>query len=499
MTKKDINVLLLYPPNQSWPGSMCKPNGSLAYPSLAGALLERDINVQIYDACVGNEQDDLQQTFYSPVEMENGLFRTGVSDNRILEQVAGFDIIGLTSIFSDQESMVLATARLIKKTFPDKFLVAGGVNARSRMQIFFDNGIDVISLSEGEKAICQIAECFPIYTNSLKDIPAIAFKSIDNNIVINKTRPADIVNDLDLLPMPAWHLLPNHRYWEISRPHGGQFPHGEKIRYGSMVTSLGCTFKCPYCHIGGETPDSLSGPIGQFRVKSDERVVREIDEMIRLGMTHIFIEDDTLFGDKERGIRLLKKIRGENVSIMNVNGINLSHFFCNTRPDAAVLQALSDAGFRDISLAFESGSERMIRKYASNKWDINRYDIKDLLKLCRDYGLTTEGSFMIGYPDETREEINATVEYAKRLVSEGLDRASFLIVLPLPGTPLHEMALREGYLSPDFNIDRMHWTKANLINTAVPPEELEGIRAKAWEEINSTDFLTYKKQMAVDL
>jgi radical SAM superfamily enzyme YgiQ (UPF0313 family) len=393
--------------------------------------------------------------------------------------------------------MVLATARLIKKAFPDKLLMAGGVNARSRMQFFFDNGIDVISLSEGEQSIIRIAELVRNRDNNFSGVPAIAFKNDDSKVIINRTRPEDIIKDLDLLPMPAWHLLPNQRYWEISRPHGGHFPQGEKVRYGSMVTSLGCTFRCPYCHIGGETTNSLSGPIGQFRVKSDARVLREIVEMAQLGMTHIFIEDDTLFGDKVRGIRLLKKIRAENVSIINVNGLNLSHLFSETRPDAAVLQALSDAGFKEISLAFESGSARIIRKYASNKWDINRYDIKGLLNLCREYGLTTEGSFMIGYPDETREEINATVEYAKRLVSEGLDRASFLIVLPLPGTPLHEMALREGYLSPDFDIDRMHWTKANLVNTAVPPEELEDIRIKAWEDINSTDFLTYKKQMAI--
>ena len=43
---KEIKILLLYPPEQSWPKTMVKPNGSLAYPYLAGAL--RDINVESY-------------------------------------------------------------------------------------------------------------------------------------------------------------------------------------------------------------------------------------------------------------------------------------------------------------------------------------------------------------------------------------------------------------------------------------------------------------------
>ena len=58
---KNLRVLLLYPPEQTWPEMMCKPNGSLAYPMLAGALLEAGIEVEIYDACVGDEKDDLNE------------------------------------------------------------------------------------------------------------------------------------------------------------------------------------------------------------------------------------------------------------------------------------------------------------------------------------------------------------------------------------------------------------------------------------------------------
>ena len=59
-----MKVTLLYPPEQNWPDTMCKPNGSLAYPMLAGALLEAGIHVEIFDACVGNNKDDLQEVFY---------------------------------------------------------------------------------------------------------------------------------------------------------------------------------------------------------------------------------------------------------------------------------------------------------------------------------------------------------------------------------------------------------------------------------------------------
>ena len=96
---KEIKILLLYPPEQSWPKTMVKPNGSLAYPYLAGAL--RDINVEshVYDACVGNEDDDLNNFFKKNLPLPSGMIRTGVSDERILEIASNYDAIGITSIF----------------------------------------------------------------------------------------------------------------------------------------------------------------------------------------------------------------------------------------------------------------------------------------------------------------------------------------------------------------------------------------------------------------
>jgi nitrogen regulatory protein PII-like uncharacterized protein len=58
--------------------------------------------------------------------------------------------------------------------------------------------------------------------------------------------------------------------------------------------------------------------------------------------------------------------------------------------------------------------------------------------------------------------------------------------------------MRDGYLPKNFNPDRMHWQKANMINTTVPPEKLEEIRDKAWAEINSSKFMSYKQDMIVD-
>jgi hypothetical protein len=58
--------------------------------------------------------------------------------------------------------------------------------------------------------------------------------------------------------------------------------------------------------------------------------------------------------------------------------------------------------------------------------------------------------------------------------------------------------MRDGYLSKDYNPDKMQWQKANMINTTVPPHELEEIRNKAWGEVNNERYMSYKKGMIVD-
>ena len=75
-----------------------------------------------------------------------------------------------------------------------------------------------------------------------------------------------------------------------------------------------------------------------------------------------------------------------------------------------------------------------------------------------------------------------------------MDSANFFVVMPLPGTPLYDLAVAEGYLT-EFDADRLTWYKANLVNTAVPAEELEEMRTKAWEEINDPDWVAYKEDM----
>ncbi len=490
-------VMLLYPPNQSWPNWMCKPNGSLAYPNLGGALIEADIEVKVFDACVGNEKDKLEEMFYKSTELPSGMLRTGVSDERILEEIKDYDVVGLTSIFTDQETMVLSTAKLIKNIYPEKLIIAGGFNARNRVEKFLDNKVDLVCLSEGEKTFIKILDEVRKEDSDFSKISSIAFKK-NGKTITNKTSLEDVIWDLDKLPMPAWHLLPNERYWKIARPHGLNLDFDKELRYASMMTSLGCIFSCSYCHISTETEESISGPISKFRMKSDERVLSELYQLKKLGVKEIFIEDDTLFGRKKRAINLLKKMRGEGVDTYLINGVNLIHLFKDSEPDIELIEALKDSGCKEVVLPFETGVKRIMEKYASNKFPHDRYfNVKGLISTLKKYGMNTAGNYIIGWPDETLEELYQTIEAARLHRSFGIDSVNFFNAIPLPGTQLYEIAEQGGHLPHDWSPDKANWGKASMINTCVPQEKLEEIRQNAWRELNDSNYVDYKLKMKV--
>ena len=286
-TIKQPSFLLMYSALQYAPEEIAKPDGSLSLPYLAGALRDESYDVDILDVSVGNKNDKLKDTFFNTTYLSSGLIRCGMSRERIQQEIANYDVIGVSSIFTAQTSMVLELIRTVKEIAPEKLVLTGGVNARNLRNRFFESGADIICLSEAEITIVQIAEALR-GLRTLTEVPGIAFIDADGKECINPQGP--VIMNLDELPFPAWDLLPLDKYWELSRPHGGQFPEGMHIQYASIQTSRGCPFRCHYCHISKEEEGGIFGATGNLRMKSINRVIREMNYLKDLGVTHLFFK-----------------------------------------------------------------------------------------------------------------------------------------------------------------------------------------------------------------
>ena len=494
MRKKQIRVLLVEPPNRFPADAHPRPNGSLGPIYIAGALKTAGFEVQFLDATTGLNSHSLKDTFYHKSQPdEKGLVRIGMSDQLVSRIVKDYNLIGVTSIFTPQTSEALKFGHIVKKANPNAFLIAGGINAWSLADRFLKAGYDAIGVGEGELLMVKLAKAITQDKN-WKEIPGLLYQK-NGKIVASETPKLPL--DINSLPIPAYDLWPLKKYWEISAPHGGDFPPGMTVKYASLETSRGCPFRCSYCHNSSLKQNSLAGPIGMLRLKSIDIVMQEVDVLKSLGVEWLFFEDDSLLAIPNRAIEIFKKISDRGLHLADVNGVNLIHLYkrdnhgkMQIRQD--LLEAMVEAGFKQLVLPFESGSKRIIDKYASGKWNPETIDVVKLVRTAHKLGLKIPGNFMIGFPDETPEELQQTINLAKKLMNEGLTYASFFIVVPYPGSKLFTDALNNGYLDPDFDPDLFHWGNPVMKNISIPAEELIRLRKELWKTINNPEYVKGK-------
>nr|HPM43560.1 radical SAM protein [Candidatus Omnitrophota bacterium] len=354
------------------------------------------------------------------------------ANNQIIEKIKLLrpDVIGITST-TVAFHRACAIASDIKKTYPQLPVVIGGphvsANPRETLSLkCFDFGV----VGEGEvtalnlfRAICDGK---PVdFINGLVYIDKDSGK-----IKLTEARP--YISDLDSLPFPARHLLPDIRRY---KPPLGSYLN---TPVASMITSRGCPYGCIFCdkNVFG---DSL-------RYHSPDYIISEIEDMIgRFGAREIAFLDDTFIVDTDRVRNILY--------LMKQNKINVS-WSCMTRADILtreLLQEMKSAGCWQMSIGVESGNQKVLDFMNKN---IRLEDIRKVAAWCRQLGIYSKAFFMIGHPIDNIDTINETVEFAK---SNPFDDIVVTIVTPMPGTRLYDLAPDYGRLTHDDTSDFSYW------------------------------------------
>ena len=277
---------------------------------------------------------------------------------------------------------------------------------------------------------------------ALSEIPGICFLR-DGRLI--KGPPNELIMDMDSVPIPDRRLIQYRRYANLLA--GGEL-------MTTMMTSRGCPYKCIFCDRLGKI----------FRPASAEYVVREIEDCVRLGIKEIFFHDDTFTIQKKRVLKICDMI------VRNGWKLKLD---CRSRVntvDEEMIVALKRAGFRRISFGVESGTPRIIERI---KKGITLEQAKTAFGLARKHGLITLADFMIGHPDETGEDVERTIRFARELDP---DYAQFSITTPYPATVLYKEAMERGIIKGDV------WREF-----AINPNE--DFQPPRWDEIISREQL----------
>ncbi|MCP4666353.1 MAG: radical SAM protein [Deltaproteobacteria bacterium] len=319
------------------------------------------------------------------------------------------DVIGLSIVHANRWGGI-DIARIAKQVDPGVKIVFGGVGATFLWEHLLTHfkEIDFAVIGEGEYSFLELVKCIEREERgTLGRIKGIAFRKSRGTAV--KTAPADVVKDLDALPVPAKYFTYQH-----------------------LSSTRGCPGKCAFCG-----SPRIWGP--KVRFHSPENFVDQLELLYKKGITFFWFSDDTFTMKKSRVIKICKEILRRNLKI-SWQAISHVHYV-----GEEILYWMRKAGCVQISYGVESGSER-IRKGVLNK-DIRTDQIKRAFDLTTGYGILARAYFIYGAPGESWATIQETIDLIHEIRPLGI---IFYILDIFPGTALYDDYMKKCRLTDDI-------------------------------------------------
>lgn len=234
-------------------------------------------------------------------------------------------------------------------------------------------------------------------------------------------RPRIYADNLDRLPLPGANILSS----SVSKNRDPWIP---------VQTRRGCPLKCSYC----STP-AIEGTI--IRKRSPEIVVNWIESWVEAGCRNFYFVDNTFNLPSGYAKEICRKI--------TERGLGIS-WYCILYPknvDRELVELMAKAGCRQVSLGFESGSERILKNLNKR---FSPGEVRTISDMFADYEIERFGFLLLGSPGETRETVEKSLAFAESLAPDALKLTAGVRIYP--GTELAAIAEKEGVISSRCNL-----------------------------------------------
>ncbi len=374
------------------------------------------------------------------------------------------DAVGLT-VLMDYFGRTLHQAASIVKSVDSKIpVVVGGVYATTNIEkVMSDDNIDYLIAGEGEQAFSYLLDRH--FGGGAIEASGIYYRR--DGKLMGKGR-AILVDDLDSLPFPSYHLIDYKNYiFDVSR---NSVDNPTRLPYAEVFTSRGCPYRCNFCQV--------KHIIGQnYRARSAKHVLKEVDWLIEeYGIQSIVIYDDNFLIHRDRAIEIMHGFAERNLEWkMAATAVYLL--------DDEILEIMKETGCRYLDFAVESGTYRVLHDVIHKPIKTFEQVIHNVRK-AQSLGIYVAANFIIGFPSETWDEIRATIKFAEELQA---DYTKLFSAVPLPHTELYMECLEKNCFAKDYNSEDIDW-KTGMIETAeFSRGDLTVLRAYEWDRINFTD------------
>jgi len=420
-----VKVLLVNPPQTFYPGSdIPAGNLPLGLMYIAAVLEKGGHEVSILDAFMSS----------SSVWKSKEKIVIGMSAGRIREEIRkrNPDVVGISNPFTSQVENAIAVCDIAKRVDIKIVTVVGGPHVSAVPIRFLEEAknADIVVIGEGEQALLDIVNSVE-RDEKLSDVLGIAFRN-GNAIVQTPSRP--LLQNLDELPYPAYHLVDMEQYLEPKTIEYRSF----QDRSMSMITSRGCPFDCCFCsvHLHMGKP---------FRSHSADFVVRHIEYVVnKFRVKTIFFEDDNLTLDIKRFEEICDRIieRGIKVNWETPNGVRADCL------NSSLLNKMKKSGCQSLFFGIESGDQGVLDNVIGKRLDLRK--VLEVAKTCKALGLKTGAFYIIGFPGEKRENMIKTVDFALRLRVDYDVGMHLFVATPSIGTRLYEECKQKGYIQENL-------------------------------------------------
>lgn len=364
-----------------------------------------------------------------------------------------FDIVGISALFNSSYLYLEDIVNIIKKQKKSPLCLIGGGLATNLYKALLESFplIDGVCFAEGEIPLSDLINSDDFYC-LLSGHPSWMTKK---TLLEGKIPKTSYVNNLDNIPMFDYGLVNLNNYNERSLDK--QFCNQTNKRELSIHTSRGCPFNCVFC-----ANSSVHGK--KIRYMSEERVISEVDQMIKdFGMNVLLIEDDHFLSNKKRAIRILSEFNKREIRIEFPNGIAVYAI------DDEIGRLLKEAGVTTVQLAVESCSDYVLKEIIDKPHKVS--SIRKATKILQENGILVHAFIVLGLPGEMDEHRKESLKVIKEI---GFDWVYFFIAAPIVGSRLYKICVENNYLI-EKNFKNHIVSKGSIKAPGVDPDNIEKI------------------------
>lgn len=346
------------------------------------------------------------------------------------------DILGFSTLTSSGQTAALISCK-VKEKNPNILTIFGNHHATFNAKRILAKYpyVDVVVRGEGEKTIAEIANSLASGEN-LRGIRGINFRK-DESIIT--TPDQHLIEDLDSLPIPNRRLINLQYHCVIA---------GANVapkQFTSVVTSRGCVYDCRFCSCTKLAKN-------KWRPRSAENTLEELQFLASEGYKQLIFVDDAFTMNPKRVMEICRGMRKEKLDL---------EWICEGRVDTCshlLLREMVQAGCRILYLGIENANQRILNYYNKR---ITPLQSEDAVRTAKKAGVdVVVGSFIVGAPDETREEILNTINFARKVP---IDLPQFNVLGAHPGNEIWDEFVAKGFIDPE-----KYWEKGVAVCDVYP-------------------------------